>query len=673
MSDLSIPGVTDKYGTKDMIKGLMELERVPLEREETRLEEFHTEQSAWRDINTQMSTLRETAKNLYSFDNPFSLKIATSSDEDAITASPDRDAGFDTFKIEVLQTATADRFLSDSIESDRKIPAGEYAFRVNEKTIKLNWKGGNLEDFVTAINKRSSDTIKASLIGITKDTKVLLIESLLTGSENKLYFDGESEQFGKDIGMLVDAPVRQSAEFPVTKANMKNTGKLFSSTIEITDTSILLPPTTGFQTTIPLEAKGDAGNVIKFSASLVAVPVENLVEENAPNLPSSGFVRFNGITVNNESHDIELPKGAELKPEPVIPVEDYSSIFVKTNVGIEIPLEQLRSDGESIDFEIPIDEYPTIESIVIKNNNSHKELVLSPFEIVNKDAERTYVAKNVVEEALDAVIKYQGITISRPTNEIDDVVPSITLNVHAPTEKPATISINPDVEQAKDYLLTFTAQYNRLIAELNIVTQTKEEVISELTYFDDDEVEKAEERLGMFQGEFSLTNIKNSLQAITASAYVPGEDAEINLLSQIGISTSASSGGFSGISASRLRGYLEINEDTLDKALEKNIIDIKNLFGYDTNDDLVIDSGIAYKIDQQLQAYTQTGGIIATKNTSLESQIKNSETKIASLEEKLEEKEQRLNIEFGQMESALSSLDSQTSALENFNNQNSGK
>ena len=670
MSDLSIPGVTDKYGTKDMISGLMELERVPLKREETRLEGFIAEQDAWRDVNTQMSTLRETAKNLYSFENPFSLKIATSSDEDAITASPDRDANFETFKIDVLQTASADRFLSDSIEADKEIPAGEYVFRVNEKKIKLNWKGGELDDFVTAINRRSSDTVKATLIGITKNTKALLIESLLTGTENKLYFEGDSEQFGRDIGMLTDAPLIKTADFPLNKTTMKNTGTLFASAITRTDTHIILPSTTGFQSAIPNSAKTESGNVITFSVSLKDVPLEDIAQQEAPNLPSAGFLRFKGVTVTNEAYDFELPEGSE--PEPVVPIEDYSLVFIKTTDGIELPLPQLQANGEAVDFSITIDDYPTIDSIVIKNNNTHKELQLSPFEITNKNTQVTYIPKNAVEVAGDAQIKYQGITISRPTNEIDDVVSNVTLNLHAPTERPATITIDPDIEQAKDYLLTFTAQYNRLVAELNILTQTKEEVISELNYLEDDEVETAEKRLGMFQGEFSLTSVKNSLQQITAGAYAPSDSAEINLLSQIGISTSASSGGFSGISASRLRGYLEINEDVLDRALENNILDIKNLFGYDTNEDLVIDAGIGYKIDQQLQSYTQIGGVIANKNTNLESQIEASETKIASLEEKLEDTEQQLKIEFGAMESALSSLESQSASIDSFSNQNKG-
>ncbi len=667
MSDLNIPGVSDKYGTQELISGLMEVERVPIEREETRLEGFQTQQDAWRALNAQMTTLRDTTRNLYSFDNPFSLKLATSSQEDAITASPDRDASFETFKIEVLQTATADRFLSGEIDANMRVEAGEYAFRVDEKTIKLNWKGGKLQDFVNAINRRSANTVKASLIGITRDTKSLLIESLIPGAQNKLHFEGASEQFAKDVGMIRPAPETPVADFPLTDTTMKRTSGLTASTIEITDTALLLPPRSGFETKIPDSAKANGDNIITFSASLSEIPeTEPLPTE--PTLPSSGVVSFKDITLANEKVDTTLPPQAD--PIPETPVEDYSSVFIKTVEGVEIPLANLNADGTSKDFSITVGDYPSIDSIVIKNNNTHKNMSLSPFDVVNPSLTTDYVPNNAVEVAGDAKIKYQGITISRPTNEIDDIVPSVTLNLHDVTERPATITIEPDVETAKDQLITFVAQYNRLMAEVNILTQNKPEIISELEYLSDEEVETANERLGMFNGDFSLTNTKNNLQQIASNAYIASDDSEISMLSQVGISTSASTGGFSGVSSSRLRGYLEINEDILDEALDKNILDIKNLFGYDTDEDLVIDSGLAYRMDKHLEAFTQVGGIIATKSSTLDRQIDSSETKIATLEDKLVETEQNLRVEYGRMESALNSLESQSASISGFSSQN---
>ena len=116
---------------------------------------------------------------------------------------------------------------------------------------------------------------------------------------------------------------------------------------------------------------------------------------------------------------------------------------------------------------------------------------------------------------------------------------------------------------------------------------------------------------------------------------------------------------------------MEIDEKKLDTALQENLAEIKNLFGYDSDNDLVTDTGIAYLVDKNLQAYTQTGGIIATKNSGLDSKVKSSEAQIKKLETQIAEKEKELKQKYSAMESTLNSLESQSNSITNFNNQNS--
>ncbi|MEE0351950.1 MAG: flagellar cap protein FliD N-terminal domain-containing protein, partial [Treponema sp.] len=194
---LNIPGVSDKYKTNDLVESLMEVERIPLKREESNLETYKKQQDAWRGVNQKMSSLRDSVKSLYSFENPFSNRISSSSEEYAVTADAGREAEFGSFKIEVLQPAASDRFLSDEIDSDMQVAPGKYTYSVGEKKIDFNWKGGKLNDFVTALNRRGNDTIKASLIGVSSNKKSLLIESLKTGAENRLVFENQALDFAK--------------------------------------------------------------------------------------------------------------------------------------------------------------------------------------------------------------------------------------------------------------------------------------------------------------------------------------------------------------------------------------------------------------------------------------------------------------------------------------------
>ncbi|HZK20310.1 MAG TPA: flagellar filament capping protein FliD, partial [Treponemataceae bacterium] len=150
--------------------------------------------------------------------------------------------------------------------------------------------------------------------------------------------------------------------------------------------------------------------------------------------------------------------------------------------------------------------------------------------------------------------------------------------------------------------------------------------------------------------------------------YKTTDNSSVNLLADIGISTNAST-GFTSYSASNLRGYLEINEKTLDNALENQLTDIKNIFGYDADNDKIIDSGVGYLMHETLRAYTMTGGVIAMKTSGLDSKMNTSTAKIANLEESVARKEQSLKEKYGSMESTLNLLESQSSTIENFTNQ----
>ena len=113
----------------------MKVERIPLTREQDTLENYKTQQSAWRDVNQKMSSLRDSVKSLYSYDNPFNNKLASSSEEYAITASAGRDAAYETFKVDVVTPATSDRLLSKEIKKGEEVPEGTYTFKTGYKTV----------------------------------------------------------------------------------------------------------------------------------------------------------------------------------------------------------------------------------------------------------------------------------------------------------------------------------------------------------------------------------------------------------------------------------------------------------------------------------------------------------------------------------------------------------
>ena len=127
-------------------------------------------------------------------------------------------------------------------------------------------------------------------------------------------------------------------------------------------------------------------------------------------------------------------------------------------------------------------------------------------------------------------------------------------------------------------------------------------------------------------------------------------NSTIRLLAQLGISTdSAKSGSGQGYNVSKMRGYLEIDEETLDKTLATNFEAVRDLFGKDSDGDLVVDSGVAYRLDSIIKPFVETAGIISLKTDTLDKQISADKSKIATLDTQLADKEADLKDKYATM------------------------
>lgn len=683
MAGMNIPGVTDQYNTNDTVEKLMKIERIPLTREQNQLESLKTEKNAWRDINTKLSSLRDNTKTLYSFENPFNSKLTSSTEEYAITAEANRSASLQSFKVDVIQAASSDRFLTDELENDFKVPVGTYTYKVGEKQITFNWKGGTLKDFSNAINKRGNNIIKSSIIGASAGNKSLLIEAVPTGKENRLIFEDDAKTFAFDSGM-VDKIKSQTQTFASSQTEILPVNKIeydepiYMPPLSLTNTkydeekqTATVEPRGAYQVKVPEKILRDTDLHLQFK--ITQKETEDITPEInktliQPELPDAGTAEYGGIIISNNLSDTNLNLPPE-PPAPLEPVKTNSILYAVMEDGSEkeIPYTPTE-DGKAAQIDVKLSEYPGLKAIAVRNLNTGTSYEISSFTALDPVKDLGYGPKHPVSTADDAIIKYEGITITRSSNKIDDVVPEITLNIHDKTEKTATIAVKPDTEASKAAIIEFVGKYNQAVAELNILSQNKQEIIDELDYLSPEEKEAEQKKLGLFQSDFSLTNIKSNMSSTLAARYLFSDTAEITMLSQLGIATNA--GGYSGgYSQSKLRGYLEIDEKKLDDAISNHLDDIKMLFGYDSDGDLIVDTGIAYKLDKQISAYTQTGGILAMKTSSLDSKIKSSESKISKLENQMAKKEAELRNKYSQMEGSLNSLEAQQNTISNFTKQ----
>ncbi len=93
-----------------------------------------------------------------------------------------------------------------------------------------------------------------------------------------------------------------------------------------------------------------------------------------------------------------------------------------------------------------------------------------------------------LQQAKNAKVQIGTTTVQRPTNRIENLLPSLTLELKATGD--ATVSIGDDYSKVKNFFADFVAKYNAVIKQVNEMTDKDK---------------------GLFQGDQIITGVKNSL------------------------------------------------------------------------------------------------------------------------------------------------------------------
>jgi len=677
MSDLSIPGVgNSRYGTDKMIEGLMKLERAPRDKAAERVKALDEQKASWLGVNQRAASLRESARSLFSFRNPFNERIAKSANEDVLSATATREALEQTRMVSVERAAAADRFLSNELPKDYKVPAGTYSLSVGEKNLELRYGGGSLQDFAEALSRKGANLLRAQVVTVKPDTKSLVIESLKTGAANRLSFAGDAEKLALETG-LVERAVSSRRDFDLGKP-LPWERPLDRSLVSSAAGGLSMAAGGAMGTAaeaklaLPSPLKS-AGMVLELRYRLV--PLAQAAEASPPAGPSigpSGQASYEGITIQGAPSATGLP---EWSPPPRPPrIEDRSMASLIGPDGGAIALPELQDgEGEQL-LRIELAGYlPELAGLGFRVRDTTRRLELLGARVFDPAEAGGFRPLRPVSTAQDAAFSVDGIKATRPSNEVSDMVPGVTLNLKGPSEKPVKLTIEPDREAAQEAIIKLVGGYNRLMADINILTRTDESLIGELDYLSDEEVKTAKQRLGILQGDSTLNLLRSALQRTMAEPYETKDGNAMALAAQLGIATNARApGAAGGYDKAKMRGYLEIDEDSLKKALVDHFEAAKQLFGNDTDGDLIVNSGLAYALDAALRPYVETGGILSLKTGTIDAQRAREKTSIETMDRQLAAKEAELRRKYGAMEGALQRMEGTAGSIDNFNKQNLG-
>ncbi len=672
MSDTYIPGVKSKFETDKLIADLMKLERVPKERAEKNVETLNTQKTIWQDVGRRMSTLRESARSLYSFQNPFNERVARSADEAVLTAAATREAVEQERTFLVKRAASADRFLSDPLDPSFRIEAGDYEFAVGEEKVAFSFRGGTLKEFAEALNRRGKDKIRASTMVVEPNTNSLVIESTVTGSANRLGFKKDAEKLALSAGLL-DRVDDRERKLDVAKAEARGPlgtgpGTLVSAAEDSLKVAaggaarLGVAPTVAISGALSLELELAVRSRVDEAKSVEGPPP-------GPTLPASGAATYGGVTVENDPSTVPLPAWT---PPPAPPrVDDLGVLSLVFSDGTTAALPPVRDGDESERYRYRLADYGQGKELVaveLANRNTHRDLELRSARVFDPEASGGFKPRRPISAAGDATVVMDGIEVTRSSNEIEDLIPGVRITVRSSSEKPVKLNVEPDRDAAKEAVISFVGNYNRLVAEVNVLTRTDNAIVRELTYLDDAEKTAMEKKLGALQGDSTLNQLKTNLQRAAASPYATSAEQQMALLTQLGVSTDARRAGGGGYDATRLRGYLEIDEKALDAAIRDRLPAIRELFGNDTDGDLIIDSGFAFTVDSITKPFVETGGILALKTGTIDTKVAQEKRRIETLDRQLIAKEDDLKRKYGLMEGSLNRMERTSSSIDQFNN-----
>lgn len=159
--------------------------------------------------------------------------------------------------------------------------------------------------------------------------------------------------------------------------------------------------------------------------------------------------------------------------------------------------------------------------------------------------------------ATNAQIEFNGLTITRSSNVIDDIVPGITLNLKQVDTVGATLTVNTDKEAIKENVRAFVDAVNEVRKKISEISK----------------VDATTNQGSILTGNYGVDMIGQNLKNIIASKGI-GFDYDSNTYSalpQIGIMTNADEGSIES-------GLLTLDESKLDEALAKDPEILASLF-----------------------------------------------------------------------------------------------
>ncbi len=588
IGSLSSLGLGSKVLNYDVIDKLKDADEkaliAPLDK---KMEQNVEKQKALVEIKTLLSSLKGPVKTLSDYSTYISRKSNVTGD--ALSASVGAGVPIQDIKVDVQNLAQGDinelgaKFSSrDDIFSQVDTTL---KFYTQNKDYAVNIKAGmTLGDVAQSI----TDATNGEVMGIVmktggNDPYQLMVNTKNTGEDNRIYFGSHLQS-------------------TLTNKNALSLGVDGSGKSEV---SLNLKGADGNMHEVPIMLELPESASIKQKNTAIQKAIEQALE-NDPNfkdLIANGDISINtlhggeSLIINDRrGGNIEI-KGSKAKELGFLQTATQESDLLKSSRTIkEGKLEGVISlNGQKLDLKALTKESNTSEEntdaiiqainakeglnafknaegklvinsktgmLTIKGEDALgkanlKDLGLNTSMVQSYEASQNtlFMSKNL-QKASDSAFTYNGVSITRPTNEVNDVISGVNITLEQTTEpnKPAIISVSRDNQAIIDSLTEFVKAYNELIPKLD-----------EDTRYDADT-----KIAGIFNGVGDIRAIRSSLNNVFS--YSVHTDNGVESLMKYGLSLDD-------------KGVMSLDEAKLSSALNSNPKATQDFFyGSDSKD-----------------------------------------------------------------------------------------
>ena len=239
---------------------------------------------------------------------------------------------------------------------------------------------------------------------------------------------------------------------------------------------------------------------------------------------------------------------------------------------------------------------------------------------------------NTLQSAQNAIMEFEGLTITRSSNAVTDVIEGATVNLLGTSSSNVTLTVTNDRSTLKSNIQNMVATYNDV-----------------LTVFDNFVAADSEDELaGALAGDTSMIRfLKDKMHSIVFdnSSTASGD---ITALRDIGVTIDQ-------------YGTVRLDETKYDAAIQTQYDDIVTMLTADTSSQNLYEStsmGLAQDVATILKGFTDSTGMVTSRETTTTKELQDHEDALVNLEQRMDVVYSRYLQQFGAMESLMATLDS---------------